>query len=147
MDNMRKNKSGLKRSGFSLVELMVVIVIIGILGGIVAPRILQNIEKANRTAAKQQIDIFAKEIQKYRIDTKQYPEALIDLVEDPGLKGWQEGGYMDNVPLDPWDGEYQYWTNEGDKSIPFEILCLGPNGNDDGGVEDDIAYPFIDNEE
>ena len=144
---MNKAKKNLKRRGFSLVELMVVIVIIGILGGIVTPKILESIEKANIAAAKREIAIFADACKKFKIDTKRFPEVLEELVEDPGIKGWQEGGYVEEIGLDPWDNPYEFIVNPDDKKVPFQIWSLGPNGNDDGGEGDDIAFPFVETTE
>ena len=97
--------------GFTLIELMVVIVILGILATLVMPRILDRPEKARRTKAKAQISIFQQALGLFKADTGRYPttgEGLAALVKDPGIKGWDQKGYLPRVPLDPWGKPYRY---------------------------------------
>lgn len=98
--------------GFTLLELLVVILIIGLLTGIVAPRFMSQIARSEATTAKAQIDAFDKALQAYRIDMGRYPtqsEGLSALVTSPGADPRWRGPYLrDNVPLDPWGSPYQY---------------------------------------
>jgi general secretion pathway protein G len=99
-------------AGFTLLELLVVILIIGLLTGIVAPRFLNQISRSEVTAAKAQIDAFDKALQAYRIDTGRYPsaaEGLDALLSAPAnLARWRGPYLKDKVPLDPWGSPYQY---------------------------------------
>ncbi|MED5621557.1 type II secretion system major pseudopilin GspG [Ideonella sp. BN130291] len=99
-------------AGFTLLELLVVILIIGLLTGIVAPRFLNQISRSEATAAKAQIDAFDKALQAYRIDTGRYPsggEGLDALQSAPAnLPRWRGPYLKDKVPLDPWGSPYQY---------------------------------------
>ena len=109
-------------SGFTLIELMVVIVILGLLATLIMPRILDRPEQARRTKAKVQIANFQSALALFKIDTGRFPTTsagLEALVTNPGLKGWRDGGYLEQgkVPLDPWDKPYIY-------------LCPGSNGRD-----------------
>src|SRR5437773_1847403 len=92
--------------GFTLLELLVVILIIGLLTGIVAPRFLAQIGRSEATAARAQLDAFDKALQAYRIDTGRYPstaQGLKALVSQPADEPRWRGPYMrDDIPLDPW---------------------------------------------
>jgi general secretion pathway protein G len=98
--------------GFTLLELLVVILIIGLLTGIVAPRFLSQISRSETTAARAQIDAFDKALQAYRIDMGRYPnagEGLQALVTAPPNEPRWRGPYLkDAVPADPWGSPYQY---------------------------------------
>ena len=124
---------------FTLIELMVVIVILGILATIIMPRILDRPEQARRMKAKVQIKNFQSALALFKTDTGRFPttaEGLDALVNNPGLKGWKKGGYIEGgrVPFDSWDNQYIY-------------ICPGTHGNDydlesygkdreNGGAED-----------
>jgi len=98
-------------AGFTLIELLIVIVILGLLATLVVPRILDYPERARRTKARVQIEHFQSALGLFKIDTGRFPttsEGLGALVNDPGLKGWKKGGYLDKVPLDPWRNPYVY---------------------------------------
>lgn len=98
--------------GFTLLELLVVILIIGLLTGIVAPRFMSQITRSEVTAAKAQIDAFDKALQAFRIDVGRYPttgEGLRVLVELPANEPRWRGPYLkDAIPLDPWNRPYEY---------------------------------------
>lgn len=102
----------LRAAGFTLLELLVVILIIGLLTGIVAPRFLNQIARSETTTAKAQIDAFDKALQAYRIDMGRFPsegEGLRALTVASGNDARWRGPYLkDSVPLDPWGSPYQY---------------------------------------
>ncbi len=105
--------AGRRRStGFTLLELLVVILIIGLLTGIVAPRFMNQISRSEITTAKAQIDAFDKALQAFRIDVGHYPtigEGLKVLVEAPAGESRWRGPYLkDGIPLDPWGRAYDY---------------------------------------
>jgi general secretion pathway protein G len=136
---MKLSKKHKVQNGFTLVELMVVIVIIGILAGGVGLKLLGNLEKAKAGATKAQVMVFHNAVKMFKIDTNFFPDSLNELVEDPGdLDGWQEDGYLDGVieiPLDGWGFEYEYEI-EGSR---YYIWSLGADGEDGGeGYNADI---------
>jgi len=120
---MRPIRSGsrLGSDGFTLLELLVVILIIGLLTGIVAPRFLGQVSRSEVTTARAQLDAFGKALDAYRIDNGQYPntqQGLAALVQAPaGLPTWRGPYLQGEVPPDPWRAQYQYQSP-------------GPNGKD-----------------
>jgi general secretion pathway protein G len=114
-------------AGFTLIELMVVIVILGMLMAIVVPRFMGAADKAAVTAAKTQIGAFRTALQMYRLEFGRYPgtsEGLDALIRnDKGKKFLEE----DNVPRDPWGNPYQY-TSPGAAGHDFEIVSFGADG-------------------
>lgn len=116
------------QKGMTLIEIMVVLVIIGILGTILVPRLLDRPDQARVVKAKQDIKAFEGALSLYRLDNFTYPDSLQALA----------GRYMDRVPNDPWGNAYQYTTpgtNGG-----FDILSYGADGQAGGdGVNADIS--------
>lgn len=135
---MSPNNSCKSQRGFTLVELLVVILIIGLLTGIVAPRLLGQISRSEATAARAQIDAFDKALQAFRIDVGRFPttgEGLQALVAAPGNEPRWRGPYLKGgVPLDPWRNAYRY-AYPGSRGKDFDLLSLGadraPGGQDE----------------
>jgi len=125
--------------GFTLLELLVVILIIGLLTGIVGPRFLGQITRSEVTAAKAQVDAFEKALQAYRIDMGRFPtqgEGLRALVEAPGNEPRWRGPYLKgSVPLDPWGTAYQY-RYPSSRGKDYDIVSLG-HDRAAGGSGDD----------
>lgn len=127
--------------GFTLLELLVVVLIIGLLTGIVGPRFLAQINRSETTAARAQIDALSKAVQAYRIDMGRYPPndtGLRSLVQPSGDPRWR-GPYLNTgaqagIPADPWGTPYQYRA-PGAAGRDFEIVSLGrdraPGGSGD----------------
>ena len=134
---MNRNRQK-RKLGFTLIEMLVVLAIIAILGGIAGLKIIQNIDKAKVTAARTQIAIFCKAIDNYKIHTGIYPEYLEDLVEAPAdVKGW-DGPYVEGISVDPWDNDYDYYPPEMD-SREYTVICYGADGEEGGdGINADI---------
>ena len=110
-----------QKKAFTLIELMVVMVILGLLATIIMPKILDRPEKARRLKAMIQIKNFQNALAQMMTDTGNFPntsQGLQALVEDPGMKGYQSGGYIDKIPLDPW-------------STPYIYICPGTHGDYD----------------
>lgn len=139
---MKKNKHR-KQAGFTLIELMVVVVIIAILAGLVIPRFMGETDKAKQAKAKMQIESLESALKMYKLDNGSYPtteQGLKALVETPSVgnlpKNWRQGGYLEKgkVPKDPWDHEYVYVSpgSHGD----FDLSSLGADG-EPGGEEFD----------
>ncbi|HUN54038.1 MAG TPA: type II secretion system major pseudopilin GspG [Smithella sp.] len=140
--NQNKNR----QAGFTLIELMVVIVILGVLAGLIIPRIMGRPDEARVTKAKIQMEALESALKLYKLDNGSYPtteQGLNALVEPPTVgnipKNWRQGGYLEKnkVPKDPWGNDFVYLSpgNHGD----FDLTCLGADGEPGGeGVNKDI---------
>lgn len=125
--------------GFTLLELLVVILIIGLLTGIVAPRLLGQISRSEVTTARAQMGSFEKAVQAYRLDTGRFPntdQGLGALVTQPAGETRWRGPYLQgDLPLDPWGMPYQY-RSPGPNGRDYEILSYGqdrvPGGHGEG---------------
>ena len=128
--------------GFTLLELLVVMVIIGMLAGFVAPRFFAQIGKSETKVARAQLDALEKALDQYRLDVGRYPgteQGLAALVERPsGLARWS-GPYLKKaVPADPWGRPYIY-TSPGDHG-EFDLLSYGKDGQPGGtGEAEDVT--------
>ena len=129
--------------GFTLIEIMVVIIILGILASYVAVRITGQTEDARRTQAKVQIETFETALKLYKLDNGSYPsteQGLQALVEAPATgklpRNWREGGYLEKgrIPKDPWGDDYIYLSPgfHGD----FDIMSYGDDNNPGGEGKD-----------
>jgi general secretion pathway protein G len=129
--------------GFTLIELIVVIVILGILAGLVLPRFMGRTEEARRTKAKLQIENLEGALKLYKLDNGTYPtteQGLEALVQKPTTgvipKNWREGGYLEKnkIPEDPWGKPYVYISPE-IKNKDFDLKSLGADGEEGGEGE------------
>jgi len=126
------------KNGFTLLELLVVIVIIGLLAGYVAPRYFSQVGRSEIQVARAQIESLEKALDQYRLDVRRYPtadEGLEALVAKPaGAENWQ-GPYLKKaVPNDPWGRAYVYHV-PGEKA-EFELISYGRDGKPGGSGED-----------
>lgn len=129
-------------SGFTLIEVMVVLLIIGIMAGLVAPQILGSQEEAQRKAAAVDIRTLESALTRYKLSNNRFPsteqglEALITQPTiDPIPRNYPEGGYITSLPDDPWDNSYQL-LSPGEIGI-IDIFSNGPDG--EPGTDDDIG--------
>ena len=120
-----------RNSGFTLLELMIVIVILGILGAIVAPKFMDEPHKARVVQAKMQIENLSTAVKKFYLDNVFYPSTRPAIGKTP--KNYPANGYISKIPKDPWGNDYVY-TAPGQK-VPFEIMSLGSDGAEGGEGE------------
>lgn len=132
-------------AGFSLLELMVVVVILSILALVVVPRIIDRPDQARVARVQSDLAIISGAIKLYRLDNFRYPtteqglRALVTRpVSDPAPRNWSDNGYIDRLPNDPWGGEYQYLSPGVHED--FDIFTLGADGVVGGsGIDADLG--------
>ena len=133
-------------NGFSLIEILVVLMIIGMLTAVVAINVLPRQDRARVDKAKADIRIMEQALELYRLDMFSYPtkqEGLKALIEKPSNNRfsdrYRQGGYIRRLELDPWGNDYQY-ERPGKNNSPFEIISFGADGQKGGeGLESDIS--------
>ena len=136
-----------KQSGFTLIELMVVLVILGIIMGLVVPNVVGRGDEARVDAAKADIKTIEQQLELYRLHNSHYPstdqglEALVSKPSgSPEAKNWR-GPYLKKLPKDPWDNEYGYINDGGTP----EVISYGADGTDGGeGINQDISSKELD---
>jgi len=134
------NRKQFEQQGFTLIEVMVVVVILGILAAILVPKVMDRPDQARKTKASLDIQALEGALKMYKMDNYVYPntdqglEALVEKPGSPEPANWQAGGYVDRLPLDPWKQPYQYLSPgvHGD----IDVYSLGP---DQVPSDDDIA--------
>lgn len=135
MPGVKKQQSS--NTGFTLIELMIVVVILGLLATIIMPKILDRPEQARRMKAKVEIRGIESALALFKTDTGRFPntsEGLEVLVSNQGIKGYNAGGYLDKVPSDPWGTKYVY-ISPGVNSRDYDLKSYGQDG-ESGGAED-----------
>lgn len=130
-----------REGGFSLIELIAVVAILGILAAVVAPKIFDQPGKARIAKAKTEIGSIKAALQIYKMENFSYPttdQGLMALVEqptgEPEATNWQEGGYLEKVPKDPWGRDYGF-TSPGENG-DIDIYSYGRDGQSGGEGED-----------
>jgi len=105
----KKNENKMKRQCFSLMELMIVLLILGMLAALITPNLMKKAEKAKHNSAKIQIKLLGNAVKDYYLDMDEYPDSLDDLIKDPNDPKWT-GPYLDppQIPKDPWNEPYHY---------------------------------------
>jgi general secretion pathway protein G len=130
-----------RAAGFTLIEIMVVVVIIGLLAAAIVPQVVGRVEEARVAKAKEDIQALTTALTMYRIDNFQLPttdqglQALVERPSDPSIKHWRPGGYVQQGSLkDPWGNDYQY-VFPGTHGHDFDLFSYGSNGtgSDEGG--------------
>ncbi|HEY2807307.1 MAG TPA: type II secretion system major pseudopilin GspG [Steroidobacteraceae bacterium] len=127
--------------GFTLIEIMVVVIIIGLMASLIVPAVIGQVDKAKITKAKGDIRALETALTMYRLDNSKYPTtdqgltALVTQPADPTIKNWKPGGYLQRVSKDPWGNDYQY-GNPGTHGKEYDLYTLGADGAPGGDGND-----------
>lgn len=132
-------------SGVTLIEMMIVLVIIGIIAAVVVPNVIGRPDEARVTVAKTDIRSIGSALELYRLDNREYPttqQGLLALAKEPTLSprpaNWAKGGYLPQVPVDPWGHDYVY-RSPGENGR-YDIISFGADGKPGGdGVDSDLS--------
>jgi general secretion pathway protein G len=134
--------------GFTLIEVLVVVVIMGLLIGLIGPNVLGQVDKARVTTAKADMSTMAQALDMYKLDNHFYPstdqglDALVNKpTASPAPKNWNQQGYLkgNEIPVDPWGNEYIYYS-PGDDKLPYEMISMGADAREGGeGYDADLS--------
>jgi general secretion pathway protein G len=137
----RKSLGRRSQRGFTLIEIMVVVVIIGILGALVVPKLLGRTGESRVAAAKVDIATLKQALNLYKLDNQRFPttdqglQALMQKpTSGPAATGWKAGGYLEKLPKDPWGNPYQYLAPGIHGEV--DVFSLGADGQPGGTGED-----------
>jgi general secretion pathway protein G len=135
----------MRQRGFTLIEIMVVVVILAVLGALVVPKILENVDKARVTRAASDIRAIQTALDLYRLDNFKYPtteqglQALVTQPSDPTITNYRSGGYLPSLPKDPCNNPYQS-VRPGANGRDYDIISYGRDGKPGGeGYDADIS--------
>jgi general secretion pathway protein G len=127
--------------GFTLIEILVVVVILALLAAFIVPRVMGRVDDARLTKARGDIQSLETALAMYRLDTARLPTteqgltALVTQPVDPSIRNWKPGGYLARVSRDPWGNEYRYRV-PAQRGGEFDLWSMGPDGQE-GGSETD----------
>lgn len=144
---MSKRSSRHAQRGFTLIEIMVVVVILGVLGALVLPNVLSRPDHAKLTAARSDLQSIATALEIYRLDNGRYPttaQGLEALVKQPTRspipRFWSAQGYLKSMPTDPWGSAYQYEVPGTRSSQDYDLFSFGADGEAGGeGLDAEIG--------
>ncbi|MFW5972252.1 MAG: type II secretion system major pseudopilin GspG [Bacillota bacterium] len=126
------------QSGFTLIEVMIVVIIIGALAAFVGPELFGRVSQTRTTVAENQIKIFEVALNNYRLDNGSYPADLEALIEQPNDASDWAGPYIDanKIPKDPWGNEYHYRAEGENNKHKFDLWSEGRDNSPGGSGED-----------
>ena len=131
--------------GFTLIEIMVVVVIIGLLAAVILPNVFGNVEKAQVNKAKADIQAIETALTMYKLDNYKFPNtdlgltALYQRPNDPTVRNWRDNGYIKRISADPWGNPYQY-VYPGTRGQEYDLYSLGADSQEGGeGANADIG--------
>ena len=138
-------RSKARQRGFTLIEIMVVVVIIGLLAAVIVPNLMGNVDQARVSKARQDIQAIETALTMFRLDNARYPttdqglKALIQQPTDPSIRNWRPGGYVKKPSRDPWGNDYQY-VYPGTHGAEYDLYSTGADGQPGGeGLDADIG--------
>jgi general secretion pathway protein G len=134
-----------RQRGFTLIEIMVVVIIIGLLAAVIVPSVINKVDEARVAKAKSDIQGLETALTMFRLDNSKYPttdqglQALVQQPTDPSIRHWRVGGYLQRISKDPWGADYQY-VAPGTHGKEFDLYTLGADGQPGGeGPNADIG--------
>jgi general secretion pathway protein G len=134
-----------RQRGFTLIEIMVVVIIIGLLAAVIVPSVISKVDDARITKAKADIQSLETALTMFRLDNSKYPttdqglQALLVQPTDPSIRHWRPGGYLQHESKDPWGNPYVY-VFPGSHGKEYDLYTLGADGQPGGdGVNADIG--------
>ena len=136
-----------KSLGFTMIELLVVLVILGLLAGLVGPQFFGKVDSSKVRTAETQVKMLKMALQTYRLDVGSYPNELKDLAQAPNnAKQYWDGPYLeDTLPLDPWNNDYVY-RKDANAPQGFYLYSLGGDGQEGGAdLNADVGYAPVAN--
>jgi general secretion pathway protein G len=141
----RRTARNAPQRGFTLIEIMVVVVIIGLLAAVIVPSVVNKVDEARVAKAKQDISSLETALTMFRLDNSRYPTtdlglgALVTQPTDPSIRNWKPGGYVKRVSKDPWGNDYQY-VYPGTHGGEYDLYSLGADNQPGGeGTDADIG--------
>lgn len=143
-------EKGKRRNGFTLIEMIVVMIILAVIAGLVGPRLFKNVARAKRSAAKAQIELLGIALDNYRLDNDMYPttqqglQALVAEPTSPPVPPNWDGPYLKKeVPVDPWGREYYYESPGTYNPDGYDLYSLGRDGLEGGDDEDEDVVSWM----
>ena len=131
--------------GFTLIEIMVVVIIIGLLAAVIVPQVISKVDEARVAKAKQDIQSLETALTMFRLDNSKYPtsdqglKSLVVQPTDPSIRNWRPGGYLQRLNKDPWGNDYVY-VYPGTHGREYDLYTLGADGQPGGdGINADIG--------
>lgn len=141
----RRSREYFRTRGFTLIEIMVVVIIIGLLAAVIVPSVMKRVDDAKVAKAKEDIQSLETALTMYYMDNSKYPTneqglvALSTQPTDPTIKNWKAGGYIERISKDPWGNDYVF-TFPGTHGKAYDLCSLGADGQPGGdGINADIC--------